>query len=129
MFAPAWYREFIIPRYPRILQPLKERGIPVIHHSDGDYSAFVDGFIFEPCVRLPMMVEMFGRAKVLVGNADCRVLMSGGPKDVEREVRRCVDLGRECPGYFMLMSNHIPNSVPFDNVRRHFDAFERLRGR
>jgi len=40
-----------------------------------------------------------------------------------------VDLGRDCPGYFMLMSNHIPNNVPFDNVRRYFDAFERLRGR
>jgi hypothetical protein len=137
VFAPAWYRRFIIPRYTRIWKPLKERGIPVVYLSDGDYSAFVDdiaaagadGFIFEPCVSLAMMAEKFGRTKALIGNADCRVLLSGTGADVEREVRRCVDLGRQCPGWFMLMSNHIPNNVPFDNVRRYFDAFERLRRR
>jgi hypothetical protein len=137
VFAPDWYRRYVFPRYTRIWQPLKERGIPVIYLSDGDYSPFVDdiaaagadGFIFEPCVSLGMMAGKFGRTKALLGNADCRVLMSGDGDDVEREVRRCVDLGRDCPGYFMLMSNHIPNNVPYDNVRRYFDAFERLRGR
>lgn len=137
VFAPAWYRRHLIPRYERIWRPLKERGIPVIHLCDGDYAALVDdiaaadadGFVFEPCVSLGMMTEKFGRTKALLGNADCRVLLSGDGDDVEREVRRCVDLGRGCPGWFMLMSNHIPNRVPRDNVRRYFDAFARLRGR
>lgn len=137
VFSPAWYRRYVFPRYERIWRPLREKGVPVIFCADGDFSMFADdiaragadGFIFEPVVPLDMMVERYGRTKVLMGNADCRVLMSGGRADVEREVRRCLDLGRRAPGYFLLMSNHLPNGLDPDNIRWYFDAVERLRGR
>jgi hypothetical protein len=137
VFSPAWYRRFIVPRYARIWKPFKDRGIPVIFLSDGDYRLLVDdialagadGFMFEPVVPLDMMVEKFGASKVLVGNADCRILISGTRDDVRREVKRCLDLGRRCPGYVMSMTNHIPNGIPMDNIRAYFEAFEELRRR
>jgi hypothetical protein len=136
-FSPAWYRRFIIPRYARIWKPLKDRGIPVIFLSDGNYSALVDdiaaagadGFMFEPVVPLDMMVERFGKTRVLIGNADCRVLQFGSREDVQREVRRCMTLGRPCPGFVMTVGNHIPNGIPHDNIRCYFEAFEEMRRR
>jgi hypothetical protein len=137
VFSPEWYRRFIVPRYKRIWQPLKDRGIPVIFISDGNFSPLVDdiaaagadGFMFEPTVSLDMMVGKFGADKVLIGNADCRILQFGSSEDVRREVRRCVDLGRRCPGFFMTVSNHIPNGIPPDNIRCYFDAFDEMRKR
>jgi uroporphyrinogen-III decarboxylase len=137
VFSPDWYRRFIVPRYARIWKPLKERGIPVIFLSDGNFSALVDdiaaagadGFMFEPVVPLEMMVEKFGREKVLIGNADCRILQFGTKDDIRREVRRCTDLGRRCPGFVMTVANHIPNGIPRDNIRCYFDTFHELRRR
>jgi len=103
VFSPAWYRRHVIPRYSRIWEPLKRNGSPVIFLSDG--------FMFEPVVPLDLMVAKFGRTKVLVCNGDCRILQFGAKEDVSREVRRCVDLGRDCPGYFMALGNHIPNTI------------------
>jgi hypothetical protein len=39
------------------------------------------------------------------------------------------DLGRNCPGFFMLMSNHIPNAIPKENIEYYFEVFEKLRRR
>jgi hypothetical protein len=137
VFAPEWYRKYIIPRYTRIWKPLKDRGIPVIFLSDGSFGPLVDdiaaagadGFMFEPTVPLDMMAEKFGKTKVLVGNADCRILQFGTKEAIRAEVKRCVDLGRDCPGFFMSVSNHLPNGIPFDNLRYYFDTFEEMRRR
>jgi uroporphyrinogen-III decarboxylase len=64
-----------------------------------------------------------------MGNADCRILQFGTREDIEREIKRCIDLGRNCPGYFMLTSNHIPNGIPLENVDFYFETFERMRKR
>jgi hypothetical protein len=137
VFSPDWYRKYIIPRYTRIWKPLKDRGIPVIFLSDGNFTPLVDdiaaagadGFMFEPVVPLDVMVEKHGKSKALIGNADCRVLQFGTREDIRREVARCVELGRRCPGFVMSVSNHIPNGIPFDNIRYYFDTFEQMRRR
>jgi hypothetical protein len=39
-------------------------------------------------------------------------------------VKRCADLGKKCPGYFFAVGNHIPFSVPIENVEIYLDAIE-----
>ncbi|GAG82806.1 unnamed protein product, partial [marine sediment metagenome] len=67
-----------------------------------------DGFIFEPLVDLKMIVEKYGQTKVIIGNIDCRVLTFGKKEDIYREVRRCADLGRDCPGFFCRRQSYSP---------------------
>ncbi len=57
------------------------------------------------------------------------MLQFGKKEDIRREVERCVNAGRNCPGYFMAVSNHIPNGIPLENVEYYFEVFEELRKR
>ena len=64
-----------------------------------------------------------------MGNADCRVLTYGDKQDIRREVERCVRIGRDCPGFFMAVGNHIPANVPVENALYYNEVFEELRNR
>jgi len=134
VFHPDWYRRHVFPRYRRLWAPLLEAGIKILFCSDGDFTEFVDdladlgahGFIFEPMTDLEYIVQRYGQDKVIVGNADCRVLMSGTPDDIRAEVKRCADLGRDCPGYFFAVGNHIPYNIPVSKVQVYADAIEEM---
>ena len=134
VFAPEWYREHVFPRFKELWAPLKERGIILLFCSDGDFTEFVDdlvdcgadGFIFEPMTSLEYVVEKYGQSKVIMGNADCRVLMSGTRDDVWAEVERCANLGRDCPGYFFAVGNHIPWNIPIENIEVYAEAIKVL---
>ena len=135
VFAPEWYRKYIFPLYPKIWEPLHEAGKKVIFCADGDMNAFIDdiadagadGFLYEPCTDLETLTRKYGQTKIIIGNADCRVLQFGTREDIFNEVKRCTDLGRSCPGYVMLASNHIPNNISLDNINYYLEAFEKLR--
>ena len=58
----------------------------------------------------------YGRTHGFVGNADTRVLLLGDRDDIRREVARCLDIGRRCPGFVMAVGNHIPPNTPVDNA-------------
>lgn len=134
IFRPAWYREHIFPRYRRLWSILHDAGIPVLFCSDGDYTEFVDdladagadGFIFEPLTSLEYVVEKYGQSKVIIGNADTRILTFGNRDEIRAEVKRCTDLGRGCPGYFMAVGNHMPPNIPLDNALYYLDCVREM---
>lgn len=137
VFHPDWYRKYIFPWYPKIWAPLKEAGKKVIYCADGTWTEFIDdiavagadGFLFEPTTSLELVAERYGKTHVIMGNADCRVLQFGTKDDIYAEVKRCVEIGKRCPGYFMLASNHIAPGIPYENIVHYFDCFEELRRR
>jgi len=137
VFNPAWYRKYIFPRYEMIWEPLKKAGKKILYCSDGTFSPFIDdivacgsnGFIFEPTTDLEYMVKKYGKTQVIVGNVDCRALQFGDKAAVRAEVDRCIQLGRDCPGYFMAVGNHIPNGIPLEQVVYYFNYFNEVRDR
>jgi hypothetical protein len=134
---PKWYRRNVFPHYRELWRPLRDRGIKVLFCSDGNFTEFVDdlaeagadGFIFEPITDLDYVVKHYGQTHVIVGNADCRILMFGTDDDIRAEVRRCLDLGRDCPGYFFAVGNHIPDNIPVERVALCLDTYFALRKR
>ncbi len=134
IFRPAWYREYVFPNYKRYVQPLLESGKKVLFCSDGDFTAFLDdiaqagfsGFVFEPLTDLRLVVERYGRTHAIIGNVDTRVLLFGDQSDIRAEVERCIDLGKECPGYFMAVGNHIPPNTPVENAVYYNQVYEEL---
>ncbi|MGB9642533.1 MAG: uroporphyrinogen decarboxylase family protein [Candidatus Ratteibacteria bacterium] len=130
IFNPVWYRKYIFPRYRKLWDVLKSEGIKVLFCSDGNFTEFVDdianagadGFIFEPLTDLELIVKKYGKTHVIVGNADCRILTYGTKQDIEKEVLRCMNTAKNCPGFIMAVGNHIPPNVPIDNALFYFDA-------
>jgi hypothetical protein len=137
IFRPEFYRNYIFPNYKRYWDRMRAAGKKVLFCSDGNFSQYVDdiaaagaeGFIFEPTTDLEYICRRYGKTHVIIGNADTRVLTFGTPEDVRREVKRCMDLGRDCPGYFFAVGNHIPPNVPIANADACMDAYMEMRGR
>jgi len=134
VFHPEWYRRYIFPSYRKLFKPLIEAGKKILYICDGDYSEFVQdvagcgvhGFFFEPCMSLEMMAERFGKTHVLIGNVDTRTLLYGTNDDIRHQVKRCVRVGKKCPGYFMAISNMIPANTPVEKALYYNECYENL---
>jgi len=135
IFHPDWYRRSVFPRFKKLWEPLHEAGIPVLFCSDGDFTEFVDdlaeagadGFIFEPLTDLEYVCKRYGKTKVIIGNVDCRVLTFGTRQDIKHEVERCFNLGRDCPGFFIAVGNHIAPNIPLENGEYYNELVEEYR--
>ena len=131
---PDWYRRFVFPMYEELFTPLREAGKKILFICDGCYDAFADdvaacgvnGFVMEPLTDLAAMAERYGKTHVLVGNADTRILLRGQRQDIHDEVKRCMDIGRGCPGFIMAVGNHIPPNTPVENALYYNDCYETL---
>ncbi len=134
---PEFYRAHVFPHYARYWATVKDAGKKVLFCSDGNFTEYVDdlaaagadGFIFEPATDLQAVCQRYGRTHVIIGNADCRVLTDGTAEDVRAEAARCLDLGRECPGYFFAAGNHIPPNVPIANADARIEGYREMRRR
>ena len=132
--SPAWYREYVFPCYKKYIAPLKEAGKKVIFTSDGTYTMFIDdvaacgfdGFVLEPTTDMAYIAEKYGKTHSFIGNADTRILLTGTKEDIENEVKRCMDIGKKCPGYIMAVGNHIPSNTPVDNALWYNECYEKL---
>ena len=134
---PEWYREFVFPNYKKFFAPLKEAGKKIIYTSDGNFTEFVDdiadcgvhGFVMEPTTDMAYIAEKYGKTHSFIGNADTRILLRGTKEDIYNEVKRCIDIGKNCPGFFMAVGNHIPSNTPIENALYYNEVFEKLRRR
>ncbi|MDR0494815.1 MAG: hypothetical protein LBG95_04215 [Treponema sp.] len=131
---PEWYREYIFPNYRKLFDPLFQAGKKVIYTSDGNYTEFIDdiaacgihGFVMEPTTDMAYIAEKYGKTHAFIGNADTRILLSGTKEDIHAEVKRCMDIGKKYPGFFMAVGNHIPFNTPVDNALWYNECYEKL---
>jgi uroporphyrinogen-III decarboxylase len=130
---PDWYRHFVFPNYRKYFAPLREAGKKILYTSDGNYTQFiddiapmVDGLVMEPVTDMSYIAEKYGKTHVFIGNADTRILLLGTKDNIRAEVKRCMDIGKKYPGFFMAVGNHIPENTPLDNVLYYNDVYEEL---
>ena len=131
---PAWYRKYVFPNYKRYIRPLLDAGKKVLYISDGDYTEFIDdiascgfhGFVLEPLTDMRYIAEKYGKTHIFIGNADTRILLNGSKDDIYAEVRRCMDIGKHCPGFFMAVGNHIPPNTPVESCLIYEEAYRSM---
>ena len=134
VFNPQWYRENIFPNYERIFEPIKKAGKKVMFVSDGNYTDLVDdlvavgvdGLVIDQYVSLDWMMKRHGGKIAVIGNADIGPLTFGTPRDVRREVKRCMDQAKRYPGYIIRCHGDMPQNIPLDNIKAYFDACKEL---
>jgi len=131
---PEWYRKYVFPNYKRFFRPLIDSGKKILYTSDGDYTAFIDdiaacgitGFVLEPMTDMAYIAEAYGQTHAFIGNADTRILLSGTKRQIRREVERCMAIGKDCPGFFLAVGNHIPPNTPVENAIYYNQVYEEL---
>lgn len=132
--APQWYRDYLFPNYKRYFDPLLQAGKKIIFTSDGNFTLFIDdlvdtgvhGFVLEPMTDMAYIAEKYGRSHSFIGNADTRILLNGSQAEIRAEVERCMAIGKDCPGYFIAVGNHIPANTPVENVLYYMQVYEEL---
>jgi len=134
IFRPEWYRKFVFPNFKKQFAPIVESGKKLIFCSDGTYNEFIDdlvdcgaqGFVMEPTVDMAYIAEKYGKTHVFIGNADTRILLFGTKPQIRAEVERCMAIGKNCPGFFMAVGNHIPPNTPVENCLYYNKVYEEL---
>lgn len=137
VFNPEWYRRYIFPLYPKIWQPIKDKGIKVLFRGDGNMDEFVDdlvrcgadGFWFRRETNLKQIAEKYGKDKIIVGNISTQVLTFKGKEEIESEVKRCAREMHDCPGYFLNVAGDMPYNVPTENIEFLFEAIKKYGSR
>ena len=72
------------------------------------------------------IAEKYGKTHSFIGNADTRILLRGSKEDICNEVKRCMDIGKKYPGFFMAVGNHIPANTPVENALYYNECYEKL---
>nr|WP_285962834.1 uroporphyrinogen decarboxylase family protein [Oscillatoria laete-virens] len=129
--SPAWYRQNIFPHYKKLWAPLLEADKKLIFTSDGKYDMFFDDIVecgartlvMEPCSDMASFAKKYGKTHGFIGNADTRILLRGNRDEIRAEVKRCMDIGRDCPGFIMAVGNHIPANTPIDSCLWYQEAY------
>jgi hypothetical protein len=128
MFSPQFLRETFIPMLARTVEPLRNAGISVIFHSDGDVMAVLDDMIeaginglnpIEPIAGMDIgyLKRRYGRDLVLVGNVDCsQVLPLGTVEDVIKATKECIKAASPGGGHFIGSSSEIVPASPVENI-------------
>jgi len=132
--SPHWYRQYVFPNYKKLFAPLLDSGKKIMYTSDGDYTKFVDdfagcgvhGFVLEPWTDMAYIAEKYGHTHAFIGNADTRVLLKGDKAAIRAEVERCMAIGKQYPGFFLAVGNHIPSNTPVESVLYYQEVYEEL---
>ena len=138
LISPAMFREFMIPRYRKITDLARARGIDTIFvDSDGDVSqliplwleAGIDGVYPMEVAAGMNVVELrreYGHDLLMTGGIDKRVLVQG--KDaIDAELEAKVPLAHE-GGYIPHIDHAIPHDVPYENFAYYWEKKKALLG-
>ncbi len=131
-FAPDWLRKHVYPYYEEFWGYLKESGKTVVFICDGNLDQVIDDVL--ACGADGTFMETYTDIReykrkhpnaVLIGGGDNRILKGGDPEAIERMVVEMTEIGRDMPGYFYSISNHITWDLDPVTVKTYFDACEK----
>jgi uroporphyrinogen decarboxylase len=130
-FSPTMYREILFPFHKRLVGFFKERGLPVVYHSDGDLRGVMD-LLIETGIRCLQPLEakagmdifemkrQYGDRLVFMGNVNYEAI-ARGEKEAEAEIALKVGLGKEGGGYIYHSDHSVPPNVSLQRYRKVLD--------
>jgi uroporphyrinogen decarboxylase len=132
LVSPKTFREFMLPRYKRVVAHLKKHGVQIITlDTDGNCEPLIPLYIeagvtgIWPCEIAANMDPVrlrreYGKDLTLAGGIDKREL-ARGKKEVEAEVRRRILPLLESGGFIPHVDHTVPPDVPYANFMYYLD--------
>jgi len=126
MVSPVQLRKYLWPWYKEMCRISREKGKPIVYHSDGNVNRVLDDIVetgfnalnpLEPKVMDIVQVKRdYGDKLALVGNIDLvYTLTRGTPEEVDAEVRQRIRELAPGGGYVVASANSITEYVPVAN--------------
>jgi uroporphyrinogen decarboxylase len=133
------YREQIMPSHARLFSWFKNRGLPVIYHTDGDFRPLIPSMIeigvdcFQPLeakagLDVRELKPQHGDQLAFMGNIDATVLLTNDLEKVEEEVLSKLSVAKEGGGYIYHSDHSVPPGVTFETYRFVMELVEEYGG-
>jgi hypothetical protein len=134
LISPRIFRDLMVPRYHRITEALRMRGIEInVLDCDGRINELVPGWL-EAGINCMFPLEVAHTdayalrsefpSVLLLGGVD-KIALIAGKQAIDAEMKRLrplVDLGRYVP----CVDHRVPPDVTYDNYLYYLEAKERL---
>jgi len=135
MVPPAFLRRCFFPKLALIGKLCRDRGIPLLYHSDGDVTEVLEEIIDAGVCALhpadPTAMDIYAVKRrvqgrlCLIGNVDVSLLVAGRPEEVAAETSKQIRLLAPGGGYVLGSGNSIPRTVPPANYRAMLETARR----
>jgi uroporphyrinogen decarboxylase len=135
LLSPASFDELLKPALQRIVSPIKQyrSDLFVAFHTDGAVMKILDSLcdtgidILNPLEPLAAndwkkVKANYGDRLSFMGGVDLKEAMPGSVKDVENDVKRCIETFAPGGGYILTPANHLQTDVPPENIVALYDS-------
>ncbi len=138
LFSPTMWRRYIKPRLARLFEPFKERGLPILMHSDGQIHKILPDLVEIGLTALnPIQPEVLdhawlaenylGKLAFYGGISTQTVLPHGLPDEVKKAVSdAATNLAPDGSGLLIAPSHRMMTDIPTANIEAMLDAFKAL---
>ncbi len=135
LFSPKMWRQLIKPRLARLFEPFREKGLPILMHSDGQIQEILPDLVEIGLTTLnPVQPEVLdhqwlhdnfnGQLAFYGGVSTQTVLPYGSPDEVREAVSRCRNtLAPDGTGLLIAPSHRMMADIPMANVEAMLEGF------
>lgn len=133
LISPRIYRDFVFPYQKRLIEDLRTKKIGVTLHICGFIDPIIEDVAESGAVALSMdrpsslelALEKCSGKAVVIGNVSTEVFVRGDQNEIEKEVRRCLEIGKK-KGYILSTGCEISPRGELERVRIFCELAERL---
>ena len=126
LISPRHFEEFMVPRYKKVTEVLKEYGVKInILDSDGDVAKLIPGWLkaginciipFEARYNdLYKLREIYGKELLIMGGVNKFALIEG-KASIDRELDRLTEMLQQ-GGFIPAIDHHVPPEVSLLNYK------------
>jgi uroporphyrinogen decarboxylase len=138
IMSPATWRQLFKPRLAKLFAPFRERGLPVILHSDGQIQKIIPDLVEIGLTALnPVQPEVLehawlrenfaGKLAFYGGISTQTVLPGGSPGEVREAVESCRRrLAPQGTGLLLAPSHRMMTDIPMMNVAAMIEEFKEI---
>ena len=128
LLSPGHLRKHFLRPYGELVRGLKELGLPVIMHNDGNIWEMLEELVdtgidaYHPVEKMAGMdlarvKQKYGQRICPIGNVNNKtVLVSGTAEEVKAETISCLKSGSPDGGYIISSDHSIHDDIPIENV-------------
>jgi uroporphyrinogen-III decarboxylase len=130
LISPQMWREFIKPRYARLIAAFKDQNpaLKIAYHCDGYFEPIIPELIeigldvlnpVQPLAMDPAEIKRkYGQALSFWGTVDTQFTFPfGSPEDVAQEVRQRLRTVAPGGGLVLCSSHRVQPDVPLENIK------------
>jgi uroporphyrinogen-III decarboxylase len=129
MISPMHFTHHVLPQLSRLVGAIKETGVPVMMHSDGDIRTLLPDIMRHTAINgchpmernahmdIAEIKRLYGHNHVLMGNVNNQgVLINGSVDDVVAQTKECLRLAGPGGGYILGSDHSVHDDMPIVNI-------------